>query len=326
VQVFSFLFRFDGDPKAPSDVEGVSVLHDIYFTRRNQQETAEKELQNPHNGQILEENSLFYTVEQGTSKMATKKKRSNVNVPKVRAPKINDAIPFESDIFKDKNFTVLDGTYILDAGGLDEEDAKSGGWLELAKRVRCQQHVVDFIIKHGGKCTLTANQDTDYIIGGRIQDPRVASYGKSIEETTSDVLEDKTKRGQHLRKIHQIGGIVKWTFLYSTVHRLDSGSDTSKVMPRRHDYIIMSRFAKENLLQSEDSYGLHLYDNTNMVDFKRALLEVQRQERRDDKEGQQPQKKRVRLEPASEDESQIGAPTSCSHWFEQLFNAEERVR
>lgn len=314
------MISFDGDPKAPSDVEGVSVLHDIYFTRRNQQEAAERELQNPRTSQMLDEKSLFSTVEQRTSKAAVRKKRSNANEPKVRAPKIHHQIPFESDVFKDKNFTVLDGTYRLDKDSLDEDDAKEGGWLDLVKPVQCQQDVVDFIMKHGGKCTLTANQDTDYIIGGRLKDPRVASYWKSMEESSSDILRDKTKRGKHLRKIHQIGGIVKWTFLYSTVHRMHPGIDTSKVIPRRHDYIIMSAFAEARLLQNEDSYGLHLYDDTNIVDFKRALLEVQRQQHAVDSEGPRSQNKRARVDKPSGNGKALDL-----YDLERLCDAEERV-
>ena len=319
--------RFDGEPKSASDVETVSTLHELYYTRRAQQEEAEKEAQSSQNSQsVMDHQSMFHTVDQNSKNATTKKKRVVQIAPKVRAPKISENVPFESDIFKDKNFTVLDGTYRLDADGLDGQEAKSEGWFDLAKSVRSQQHVVDFILKHGGTCHLTANQETDYIIGGASKDPRVEAFRKSIEGTSAEMLQGKTKKGQHLRKIHQIGGVVKWTFLYATVQRLHSGSDTSKIVPRRHDFIVMSKFADENLLQDEDMFGLHLFEDTNIVDFKRAMMEVSRHERRDleGKNGQD--SKRIKIDRALQDVIALGPDLSSMDDYKDSLDNEEVVR
>jgi len=83
-------------------------------------------------------------------------------------------------------------------------------------------------------------------------------------------------------------------------------------VPRRHDFILMSKFAQENLLQNEDIYGLHLYEDTNIVDLKRAMMEVERQERRDKKDKKLPQRKRVRIDD--------------THQLDELFDPEEMVR
>ena len=263
----------------------MSTLHDLYYTRRAQQEEAEREAQVSQISQsVMDQQSVFHTVDQNSKNGATAKKRIIQSAPKVRAPKISETVPFQSDIFKDKNFTVLDGTYRLDVDGLDGQEAKSEGWFDFAKSVRSQQHVIDFILKHGGTCHLTANQETNYIIGGASRDPRVEAFRKSIEGTTVDMLQGIAKKGKHLRKIHQIGGVVKWTFLYATVERLHSGSDTSEIVPRRHDFMIMSKFAEENLLQNEDVFGLHLFEDANIVDLKRAMMEVQRQEAKERKD------------------------------------------
>jgi hypothetical protein len=268
-------------------------LHDLYYTRRAQQEEAERELQVSQNSQsVLDHQSVFHTVDQHSKNGLTAKKRTIKCNLKVRAPTISETVPFQSDIFKDKNFTVLDGTYRLDVDGLDGQEAKTEGWFDLAKSVRSQQHVVDFILKHGGNCHLTANQETDFIIAGISRDPRVEAFRKSIEGTTADMLLGKAKKGQHLRKIHQIGGLIKWTFLYATVERLHSGSDTSEIVPRRHDFMIISKFAEENLFQNEDDFGLHLLEDANIVDFKRAMMEVKRREAKEWKN------KRQKMEPA----------------------------
>ena len=79
----------------------------------------------------------------------------------MRAPAINVAQKCECNIFKGKKFTVLDGSYVLRGSTLDEQQAKSEGWFDDAKSVRCQQDVVNFVIKNGGTVQLTANEEID---------------------------------------------------------------------------------------------------------------------------------------------------------------------
>lgn len=245
----------------------------------------------------------------------------------MRVPETNQSLPFESDIFKDQNFTVLDGEYEMNASTLDGQEAIEEGWFEGGKYVSCQQDIVDFIEKHSGNIHLTANSETDFIVGGRADDPRVQNLRKSIEGTTEDMLKNSTKRGQNLKKIHEIGGIVKWNFLFSTVHRFHTESNAGQLIPRRNDFLIMSPLAERIRLQDENIYGLHLYENTSFVDFKRAMMEVKRRDRRETLENNiaiGPITKRARGNPESDDSTRVATPWQVLK--DNAFGANEKVR
>lgn len=266
---------FDGEPKAACDVETVSTLHELYYTRRAQQQESERESQIFKDLDSLQHQSLFLPTTENLRARKISRKRVLTNEPYVRAPKIRHDIMLQSDIFQNICFTVLDGNYKLDSNGLDGQLAKSEGWFESARLVKNQQDVVNFILKHGGQCHLTANESTNFVIGGDANDPRVAMFCKSIEIANSKDL--VCKRKKHLRKMLEFDGILKWTFLYATVNRMQSASHQTKLLPKRHDYLALSKFAEKRLLESEDIYGLHQQDDTNLLELKRAMLEVERQ-------------------------------------------------
>ncbi len=310
-------------------------MHDIYNTRRKQQEIGERESQSANEPITeLEHSSVFATAEQASNNSKQKRKPSRrAAAPSVKAPLLNQSLPAKSDIFKGKKFTVLDGKYCLapDEESLDGLEAKEEGWFDEAKLIRSQQDVVNFIMLHGGECQLAANEDTDFIIGGRLADPRVQNLRKSIDGVTVEMLSDGTKKGRHLRKIHDIGGVVKWTFLVSIAHRIQSESnDTSikvPIVPRRNDFLVMSKFAEENLLREEDIYGLHLYLDTTMVDFKRAMMEVKKQKRREqygeDFQGDSRLRKRAKTKA-----QQVEGMKGKSSWqieMNELFDESEKV-
>lgn len=87
-----------------------------------------------------------------------------------------------------------------------------------------------------------------------------------------------------------MGGILKWTFVYSVVSKfLKNLADDSQgyeksikndwpslAHPRRSDFLVMSDTAKTNLHSTEDEYGLRIDEIANSIDFARALEEVGR--------------------------------------------------
>ena len=301
----------------------------IKSKRRAQQEAGERESQFIGGSATteLQHGTLFATAEQSAEDKQKKTKTSRVAAPNVRAPETNQSLPFESDIFKDQNFTVLDGKYEINANTLDGQEAIEEGWFKGGKYVRCQQDIVDFIEKHSGNIHLTANSETDFIIGGRAEDPRVQNLRKSIEGTTTDMLKDNTKRGQNLKKIHEIGGIVKWNFLFSTVHRFHTESSVGQIIPRRNDFLVMSSLAERIRLQDENIYGLHLYEDTSAVDFKRAMMEVKRRNRREVVESNIAIgriTKRARGNPESGDSASDSTP--WQNLNDYTFSANEKVR
>eukprot|EP00557_Chaetoceros_sp_GSL56_P004427 CAMPEP_0176497660 /NCGR_PEP_ID=MMETSP0200_2-20121128/11850_1 /TAXON_ID=947934 /ORGANISM="Chaetoceros sp., Strain GSL56" /LENGTH=1349 /DNA_ID=CAMNT_0017895703 /DNA_START=42 /DNA_END=4088 /DNA_ORIENTATION=- len=268
---------FDNEPKAACDVETVSTLHELYYTRRAQQVDSEKESQIFKDADSVEEyQRLFRPTTENLKKRKISRKRVLSNDPNVRGPKVRHDIVFQSDCLKNLCFTVLDGVYKLDTSGLDCQIAKSEGWFESAKFVRHQQDVVNFILKHGGQCHLTANESTNFIIGGDANDPRVAMFCKSIDSAYANDMAGKRNK-EHLRKMIEFGGVLKWTFLFATVHRMRSTSNQISLLPKRHDYLAMSKFAEKRLLESEDIYGLHQEGDIKLLEFKRVLLEVERQ-------------------------------------------------
>lgn len=266
---------FDGNEKKPSEVDTVSVIREIFIKKREQQEEAESESQ--QNQITVDEQRIFLTPEQTSEEVVKKrnKNRAKSQIQTVRAPHISSNVRIQSDIFEDKNFAVLDGRYDLRNDPLDLQDSQKSGWFDIAGSVRSQQEVVDFIRMHGGTCHMIPNQETDYILGGTIDDPRVRSFQKSIESITVERLNKKTKKDQYLRKIHELGGVLKWSFIYSICHRLIRG-DIQQIRPRRNDYLVLSKSAESTLFKDEDEFGLHMFEPTNMVDFKRALLEADR--------------------------------------------------
>jgi hypothetical protein len=78
----------------------------------------------------------------------------------------------------------------------------------------------------------------------------------------------------------EIGGVLKWTFLYSTVHRMRSIPKQIKILPKRHDYLVLSKNSEQKFLENKDIYGLYLHEDTNLLEFERAMLEVGRETKR----------------------------------------------
>jgi len=215
----------------------------------------------------------FLTSEQHSRKVSIAKKRKSRRNDQVRAPNILSSSKIESKILSKYTFTVLEGTYNLDSYNPDgQQHARNEGWFKDAKTVDCQQDIIDFILRHGGICELICNSGTNFIVGGRINDARVANHRRAIiAATTSDaLLKAKTsKKREHLRKVADIG-VIKWTFLFQTIHRIFieacreelslRESNPITLRPRRHDFLVLSKVAVESFLEIENSQETTLMD------------------------------------------------------------------
>lgn len=279
--------RLEGfsDYKSPFEIENVKNLQDIYHDVRAQAQEAERETQGlgnyAHQASVTSKFSIA-SLEGKTKRTATKRKRDNYETPLLRAPILDNDAEVECDIFRGSSFVVQEGNYRLDPASLDGQEAKEFGWWDMARKVRDQRDVVHFIIKYGGVYHVTVNDETDFIVGGTLNDPRVQNLRKALEDVPEDRIMDskKTKGSQALRKIHDIGGVIKWTSLYSFVKQTLQSTrpqeeKNAKFVPSRHDFLVMSRVTGEKVLQNEDQYGLHKYDDSSLIELKRALLEVQ---------------------------------------------------
>jgi len=268
--------NFD-DPKSASDVETISEIHERYFQNQSQQQTAEREASSLSASQQINTGLTckFLTSEQHSSKVSIAKKRKSRRNDQVRAPNILSISKIESNFLSKYTFTVLEGTYKLDPNNLDGQQARNEGWFKDAKIVDCQQSIIDFILRHGGQCELIYNSETDLIVGGRIDDARVANHRRAIEAATLDVHKAKTKHKEHLRKVADMG-IIKWTFLFRAIHRIfvegqkhGSLEETAIILkPRRYDFLVLSKIAEESFLDTEN------VEETTVMDLKLALDEV----------------------------------------------------
>ena len=272
--------NFDCGPKPPSEVESVADLHELFFKRQAQQQETERESQTIDMNLVsdlpLRRNRFFSMGKSLKEGASVRKKRATVQPLKVKAPRIQDVVKFESNVLAGFTFLVLDGVYRFHQDSLEANEAKNGGWFDDAKGTRSQQHVVDFICKHGGKCVISGNHDTDYVVGGQVNDPRVANFQSALDRAFDDNLKNR-KSDQYLQKMLQIGGVMKWTSLYAATNRLlQNGREISGPLfrLRRDDYLVSSKLVDETLFKSEDDYGLHLFEKAKPTDLKRALVKV----------------------------------------------------
>lgn len=173
---------------------------------------------------------------------------------------------------------VLEGSYNLESCNLDDH-AKNEGWFKDAETVGCQQDIIDFILRHGGKCELIYNSKTDFIIGGSIADARVANHRRAIEAATVNTLKANRKHKEHLKKVADMG-VIKWTFLFRVIHHIFDEAQENKILretatifrPRRHDFLVLSKIAEESFLNKENAEEL------TGVGLKLALDEVGKDE------------------------------------------------
>ena len=250
----------------------------------------------------------FYTVHQYSQRKKREKRKRSTALVQVGASKIPTPGTKLSKILQGYSFTVLEGTYKLQHGTLDAQEAADKGWYSDATKVEGRDDVIQFIQKHGGQCVLTASASVDFVVGGAREDARVGKYRHAIESAPLEILNGKAKKDENLRQMMK-RGVIKWSFIFSVVNKMlkeirkvkqddETSSDKDAyylkapasrsikehnpglMQPRRFDYLVMSRVAEQVLRESEDQYGVHLYEASDEIEFKRALAEVEKDKKR----------------------------------------------
>ena len=268
--------EFDGGPKPIEDIENVLDLHNLYHQRRLHQQDAERESQSGNNFNYESIENKFKSMGQNLRKRPIGKKR-RLDDLNVRLPKIKHKHEIKSNALSLYSFMVLDGCFKLGHdNSLDKLQAASEGWHDVASSVKCQQDVIDYILKHGGRI---GNSDCDFVVGGSLDDARVVNYQRAIQRVTEATFSSRTNTDKNLM-IMAKSGVVKWTFLFSSVHnnstrgnKSDAGvlNEAITLKPRKHDFLVLSKFQENELIKVEDSYGIHLTEDTNMSELIRAL-------------------------------------------------------
>lgn len=144
----------------------------------------------------------------------------------------------ESQILTGLTFNVLEGIYSLDANSFEAQEANKEGWAHHAEKVKTEEDVIEFIKKHGGTFS-SAPKGTpyEYIIGGSTGDARVKTLINGLEYAKS-VKDSKKKADQKLAPLAQHDGIIKWTFVYSLVHRIQGEGGTRPAKDSHDQYLV----------------------------------------------------------------------------------------
>ncbi len=198
------------NPKNPDEVADLSELRTIF---NEQGDTRQNEV-SFESGQ--KETSRFLTAKQLQSGKVKAAKKSRRKIDKVKQFNIPNAATPLSQILDGFTFTVLPGNYCLEDDPYAAAEAKEDGWESSAISVSRQRDVIRFIQSHGGICLLTTHTGTDFLLGGRATDATVSNLRTLMANTDRN---STAKKDADARRLLELGGILKWTFVYSIGER-----------------------------------------------------------------------------------------------------------
>ncbi|KAL7548623.1 hypothetical protein ACHAWF_011897 [Thalassiosira exigua] len=282
-------YRAEGseDAKGPEEVVDWSNLRTLF---REQEETRQDEVS--FGSQTQRQTSRFLTLKQlqlsEKEKSANNSRKQTTEVKRFRIPDASGSQK-QSCVLAGFLFCVQPGNYCLMNDAFATAQAEKDGWASDAKSVRSRDDVIRFIQSHGGTCELTVHQGTDFVLGGMSSDAKVSNF--VVLMATIDMKSKSSKEAEG-RRLVEMGGILKWSFVYAIVSRFlrrldDDASGYEKsikkdwpslAQPRRSDFLAMSKMVSRTLQVAEDSYGLLYSTTSSSLDFGRALDEVGRQQ------------------------------------------------
>lgn len=182
---------FDKGPKPHDEVQTFTELSTL-FVENEDDDVDPMELESGANVQ----SSRFLTAKQleksGKQKKSTKSRKQTAEVKTFHIPDVDNIL---SRALDGLTFTVLPGNYRLENDSFAAAEAVEYGWAGEARSVSSREDVVRFIKSHGGKCELSSHVGSDFILGGSIDDPKVAIYNDLISATNEDdIMITTTKR------------------------------------------------------------------------------------------------------------------------------------
>lgn len=287
----------DGGVKAADECETVDTLHQLYrqiAQRKEGSGAVDFQFGSPSRSNSKVMNTRFLTVEEQTKRKKSKWRQKAA--PDGQPSQMPTVDKKESAALDGLIFWVLDGRYSLDEGTLDALQAKEEGWLEEARKVKERRDVQEFILKHGGTCKFGFSTDLDFMVGGRVDDPRVKTLKSSLDRASKADKLTSSKKDIETKKLLELGGFLKWTSVISMVHRwinevgsvkVEEGVEeipgtaqklrTQLLRPCRHDYLVLGESVQFD--DGGEVFGIPIEKDITMLDFRRGLEEVQRRKR-----------------------------------------------
>ena len=236
----------DGDEKKASEATTDEEVWKIFDEARSKRLDLDSMIGTQSQSGIpsmrLRRGCRFLTPEEFRKK-AKKRKIKIIDPPARKVPKVEIC---ESKLLEGLSFCVLEGVYSLDANCFDAREAQEGGWEQKVLKVKSEEDVIEFIKKHGGTYTAKViGVPKEYIIGGNKDDARVKTQIVGLKHAKS-LVDSKKKADKSLASVARYhDGIVKWTYVYSLVHRLQEEakkpfserSNDSCFVPEPHQYL-----------------------------------------------------------------------------------------
>jgi hypothetical protein len=192
---------FDKGPKPHDEVQTFTELSTMYIEKEDDHDPMEFDSQaNLHSSRFMTAKQLESSWKQ---KKQTKSRKQNAEVMAFSIPEVDSLLSHALDGLI---FTVLPGTYHLESDSFAAAEAEENGWAEEAKTVASREDVVRFVKSHGGKCELSSHTGSDFILGGTLEDPKVAIYQDLISATNeNDIMFTTTKRDAQVSHSQSVG-------------------------------------------------------------------------------------------------------------------------
>lgn len=196
------------DPKNADDVVDWSQLQTLFI---EQEDNRQDEVS--FGSQQQEQTSRFLTAKQllmSTKQKAAKKSRKQTNeVKQFHIPEAGETLSSALDGF---SFCVLPGNYCLENDSYAAAQAEENRWATEAKLVKRREDVIRYIQSHGGTCQLAVHMGTNFVLGGTPTDASVSNLRTLMEKTDKN---STAKKEADARRLLELGGVIKWTFVYS---------------------------------------------------------------------------------------------------------------
>lgn len=214
--------RIGADSKNPSDIESDRSLYDKFFKVQGDRSissgSSDFKVGSPA-GKVACQKCRFFTEKQYLELKKNKKSKKTLKaLTGVSLPAEPEVM---SAVLKGLTFSLLGKGFKIEEGSIDIEEARDQGWLDEAKLVNDSSAVITFIKRHGGIYKISADNGCTFVLGGSCEDPKVATHVRAIEIARSQTRDKraKTKKGQQQERMAQSDGVLRWTYVYSLVHR-----------------------------------------------------------------------------------------------------------